>query len=139
MSRRKARDITFKYIYLALYGECDMCDAIESITTADSEQVQDLEGEEKIYFDKIILGIKQNEKEIDDMILSKLKNWTIDRIFKIDLAILRLAVYEIIYFEDMPPKVAVNEAVELAKKYGNDASSNFVNGVLREIIKDKES
>ena len=58
--------------------------------------------------------------------------------FKIDLAILRLAVYEINFMEGIPPKVAVNEAVELAKKYGNDASSNFVNGVLREIIKDRE-
>ena len=138
MSRRKARDITFKYIYSTLYGECEVCDAIESIITADSEQVQNLDGEEKNYFDKVTEGIKQRQKEIDDMILSKLKNWTIERIFKIDLAILRLAVYEIIFYEDMPPKVAVNEAVELAKKYGNDASSNFVNGVLREIIKDKE-
>jgi len=139
MSRRKARDITFKYIYSTLYGECDVCDTIESIITADSDEVQSLEGEEKSYFDKVILGIKENEQSIDERILSKLKNWTIERIFKIDLAILRLAVYEIMYFEDMPPKVAVNEAVELAKKYGNDTSSNFVNGVLREIIKDKEN
>lgn len=139
MSRRKARDITFKYIYSTLYGNADVCDAIESIITADSEQVKELECEEKFYFDKVTEGIKQKEQEIDNIILSKLKNWTIDRIFKIDLAILRLAVYEIIYYEDMPYKVAVNEAVELAKKYGNDASSNFVNGVLREIIKDKES
>ena len=72
------------------------------------------------------------------MILAKLKNWSIERIFKIDLAILRLAVYEIHFMDNIPPKVAVNEAVELAKKYGNDASSNFVNGVLREIIKDRE-
>lgn len=139
MSRRKARDITFKYIYSTLYGESDISDAIESIITADSEEVQNLEGEEKVYFDKVTAGIKENEKEIDTMILSKLKNWTIDRIFKIDLAILRLAVYEIVYFPDMPPKVAANEAVELSKKYGNDTSSNFVNGVLREIIKDKEN
>ena len=102
-------------------------------------EVKELEQEEKAYFDKVVEGIKSNEKEIDNMILSKLKNWTIERIFKIDLAILRLAVYEIMFFPDMPPKVAVNEAVELAKKYGNDASYNFVNGVLREIIKDKEN
>jgi len=139
MSRRKARDITFKYVYSTLYGEGQLDDVIESIITADSEDIQSLDDEEKQYFDKVGEGIKEHEKEIDQMILSKLKNWTIERIFKIDLAILRLAVYEIIYFEDMPLKVAVNEAVELAKKYGNDASSNFVNGVLREIIKDKES
>ncbi len=139
MSRRKARDITFKYVYSTLYGESEIDDTIESIITADSESIEALDGEERIYFDKVTLGIKENEKEIDQMILSKLKNWTIERIFKIDLAILRLAVYEIIYFPEMPIKVAVNEAVELAKKYGNDSSSNFVNGVLREIIKDKEN
>lgn len=137
MSRRKARDITFKYIYSTLYGESEVSDVLESIITADAEEVSSLEGEEKSYFDKVTTGIKEKEQQIDDMILSKLKNWTIERIFKIDLAILRLAVYEIMYYEDMPPKVAVNEAVELAKKYGNDSSSNFVNGVLREIIKDK--
>ena len=96
-----------------------------------------LEDEEKKYFDTVTTGIAEHKQEIDKMILSKLKNWTIERIFKIDLAVLRLAAYEIVYFENMPPKVAVNEAVELAKKYGNDASSTFVNGVLREIIKDK--
>ena len=139
MSRRKARDITFKYVYSTLYGEGEVNDIIESIITADSDEVKNLEAEEKEYFDKVSCGKKKHEKEIDNMILSKLKNWTIERIFKIDLAVLRLAVYEIMYFENMPLKVAVNEAVELAKKYGNDASSNFVNGVLREIIKDKEN
>ena len=137
MSRRKARDITFKYIYSTLYGESEVSDVLESIITADTEELSSLEGEEKSYFEKVTTGIKEKEQQIDDMILSKLKNWTIERIFKIDLAILRLAVYEIMYYEDMPLKVAVNEAVELSKKYGNDASSNFVNGVLREIIKDK--
>ena len=139
MSRRKARDITFKYIYSTLYGQGNLDDVIESIITADSNEMQSLEGEEKAYFDNVILGIKEHEQEIDKMILSKLKNWTIERIFKIDLAVLRLAVYEIMYVPEMPLKVAVNEAVELAKKYGNDSSSNFVNGVLREIIKDKEN
>lgn len=137
MSRRKARDITFKYVYSTLYGESDTKDTLESIITADAEDIKDLDKEEKTYFDKVSIGIKENEETIDKIILSKLKNWTIERIFKIDLAVLRLAVYEIMYFEDMPPKVAVNEAVEIAKKYGNDASSNFVNGVLREILKDK--
>ena len=138
MSRRKARDITFKYVYSTLYGEGELDDVIQSIITADSDEIENLDDEEKEYFDKVSQGIKEYEVDIDRMILSKLKNWTIERIFKIDLAILRLAVYEIMYFEGMPLKVAVNEAVELAKKYGNDSSYNFVNGVLREIIKDKE-
>lgn len=138
MSRRFARDISFKYIYATLYGDCDLEDTLESIITVTEEEVRSLDKEEKAYFDKISLGIKENEKSIDELILSKLKNWSIERIFKIDLAILRLAVYEIIYMDSIPPKVTVNEAVELAKKYGNDNSYNFVNGVLREVIKIKE-
>ena len=80
MSRRKARDITFKYVYSTLYGECELCDAIESIITADSEQVQNLESEEKIYFDNVTQGIKQNEKEIDNMILARLSSMPLHEI-----------------------------------------------------------
>lgn len=139
MSRRFARDISFKYIYASLYGACNLEDTLESIITVTEEEVRNLDSEEKKYFDSIVFGIKENEEKIDEIILSKLKNWSIERIFKIDLAILRLAIYEIMYMDSIPPKVTVNEAVELAKKYGNDNSYNFVNGVLREVIKVKES
>lgn len=138
MGRRKARDISFKYVYATLYGNCEKDDTLESIMTVSEEEMKALEVDEKEYFDTVIAGISENKELIDKMILAKLKNWSIERIFKIDLAILRLAVYEINFMDGIPPKVAVNEAVELAKKYGNDASSNFVNGVLREILKDKE-
>ena len=122
-----------------MYGIENIDNALESIlTTGNSDMYTTIEKDERDYFEKVVCGIKEHESEIDNMILSKLKNWTIDRIFKIDLAILRLAIYEIMYYEDMPVKVAVNEAVELAKKYGNDSSANFVNGVLREVIKEKE-
>ena len=139
MSRRYARDISFKYIYASLYGECNLEDTLESIITVTDDDVKNLDKEERKYFDNVVFGIKENKDKIDEIILSKLKNWSIDRIFKIDLAILRLAVYEIMYMDSIPPKVTVNEAVELAKKYGNDSSYNFVNGVLREVIKVKES
>ena len=139
MSRRRARDITFKYIYMMFYGNEDVNEAIDSILTIDSDEKESLEEDEKEYLNKVVEGLKVHKEDIDKLILSKLKNWTIDRIFKIDLAILRLATYEIMYFEDMPIKVTANEAVELAKKYGNDSSQTFVNGVLREIIKEKEN
>lgn len=139
MGRRKARDVSFKYVYATLYGNCEKDDTLESIITVSEQEVSELSVEEKTYFDTAIEGIEKYKDKIDEKILSKLKNWSIERIFKIDLAILRLAVYEILYSDMVPVKVAVNEAVELAKKYGNDASSNFVNGVLREIIKDKEN
>lgn len=138
MSRRRARDISFKYIYSMYYGQGNQDITVDTILTVEEKEIKSLDEEEKKFFDTVVIGLDANIEEIDIKILSKLKNWTKERIFKIDLAILRLAVYEIIFCQNMPYKVAVNEAVELAKKYGNDESGNFVNGVLREIIKDRE-
>ncbi len=136
MSRRKVRDMAFKYVYAMSYGKEDTNNVIDSILDSYEEELTTLEGEDKVFFEALTSGVEENLNKIDEQILSKLKNWTIARIFKIDLAILRLAIYEIIY-TDTPYKVAINEAVELAKKYGNDESYTFVNGVLREIAKEK--
>lgn len=137
MSRRRARDVSFKYIYSKFYGDATEENTLYTILNLENEESV-LEDLEKKYLNETIKGVFDNIDFIDNKILSKLKNWTKERIFKVDLAILRLAVYEILFTCDLPYKVAVNEAVELAKKYGNDDSSNFVNGVLREIIKDRE-
>ncbi|MBI4029717.1 transcription antitermination factor NusB [Candidatus Berkelbacteria bacterium] len=82
------------------------------------------------YTKKSIKGIFQNLKDIDQKILDAAPEWPIEQIAPIDKAILRLAVYEVLYSEEVPPKVAINEAVELAKSFGGDNSSKFVNGVL---------
>lgn len=137
MSRRKARDIAFKYVYAMSYGQEKTENIVDSILESYEEELPTLEGEDRVFFDKLTDGIKDNLTSIDKDILSKLKNWTIERIFKIDLAVLRLAVYEL-KFTDTPYKVVINEAVELAKSYGNDESYTFVNGVLREIVKENE-
>jgi N utilization substance protein B len=97
-----------------------------------------LTGYGKQFIEVVLRGINENLKNIDEQILSNLKNWTLSRIAKIDLAILRLAVYEINYMKEIPVKVTANEAVELAKTYGNNDSKSFVNGVIANIIKDKE-
>ena len=128
MSRRKVRDMAFKYVYAMSYGKEDTNNVIDSILDSYEDELTTLEGEDKVFFEALTSGVEENLNKIDEQILSKLKNWTIARIFKIDLAILRLAIYEIIY-TDTPYKVAINEAVELAKKYGNDESYTFVNGV----------
>ena len=134
MSRRKVRDMAFKYVYAMSYGKEDTNNVIDSILDSYEEELTTLEGEDKVFFEALTSGVEENLNKIDEQILSKLKNWTIARIFKIDLAILRLAIYEIIY-TDTPYKVAINEAVELAKKYGNDESYTLVKGVLIEIAK----
>lgn len=82
----------------------------------------------------LVEGVTQNKEVIDEMIKTSATEWPLDKISKIDLVILRLAVLELLYSNETPVKVAVDEAVELAKTYGNDASSKFVNGVLGSII-----
>ena len=87
------------------------------------------------YMKDAILGIEKNKVEIKALIEENLKsNWKIERISKIDLSLLELAIYEIKY-KEVPYKVAINEAVELAKKYGEDNSKTFVNGILASIVK----
>lgn len=94
--------------------------------------------EEAEYIKNIFYGIKENKEEIEKLISSNLKEkWSMDRISKIDLSILKLAIFELVYSK-LPYKVAINEAVELAKKYGEDSSKSFVNGVLASIVKEKK-
>jgi len=84
-------------------------------------------------------GVKKHKKEIDEIIEKCAPEWPIDKIAKVDLVILRIAVYEILYSEKVPEKVAIDEAVELAKEFGNDTSSKFVNGVLGTVLEIKNS
>ncbi len=84
----------------------------------------------------LLCGIKNNQQQIEEDIKTNLKeNWKIDRISKVNLSILKLAIYEIKYTQ-VPFKVAINEAVELAKKYGDENSKTFVNGILASIVKE---
>jgi N utilization substance protein B len=134
MSRKKARDNAFKCVYELEFGRDEN---IEKILENCYEE-NDNKPDEKEYIEMVLKGIKENLAEIDSIILSKLKNWSFDRIAKIDLAILRLAIYEIKYIDDIPEKVSANEAVELAKTYGNNDSKSFVNGVIAKVIESKE-
>jgi len=135
MSRKKARDNAFKCIYEL---EFDNEKNTEKILEFCYEE-NDSKNDEKKYIELVVNGVKENLDVIDGIILSKLKNWSIERIAKIDLAILRLAIYEIMYVEDIPVKVTANEAVELAKLYGNNDSKSFVNGVIAKVIESKNS
>lgn len=134
MSRKKARDNAFKCIYELEFGKDENLDKILDYCYEENED----KPSEIEYIDMVVRGVKENLEEIDKIILSKLKNWSLDRIAKIDLAILRLAIYEIEYLDDIPEKVSANEAVELAKIYGNNDSKNFVNGVIAAVIESKE-
>lgn len=88
---------------------------------------------DKDYFLEVINGVMNSLKEIDELINAKSKDWVIERIAKMDLPILRVAIYEMKHRDDIPVGVSINEAVELAKKYGSDESAKFINGILGQI------
>ena len=133
MNRSVIREQAFKLIYsLKIQKKEDIEEQIELYI--ESNNITDKNA--IAYIKDAVLGIKKNKLEIKENIEKNLKSgWKIDRISKIDLAILELAIYEIKY-KEIPYKVAINEAVELAKKYGEDSSKNFVNGILASVVKE---
>ena len=133
MGRKKARDNAFKCVYQLSFGQDIEIEKILENCYIENENDE----EEKEYIENVLNGVKLNLEKIDNIILNNLKNWTIDRIFKIDLAILRLAIYEILYIDNIPEKVSANEAVELAKTYGNNDSKSFINGLIAKVIEGK--
>ena len=153
MSRKLAREIAFKIVFSNNFQFED----VESIDTNEVEESRkaqllenliedrtseedtknvndDISSEDKKYIAEVTQGIAEKIEELDEKIKPYLKGWTMDRIAKTDLAILRLAVYEIFYREDIPYKVSINEAVELAKAFCDDASPAFINGVLAGVV-----
>lgn len=133
MNRSAIREQAFKLLYsLEIQKKEDFQEQIELYL--ESNEIQDEQAKE--YIQDAILGIEQNHEQIIHQIEKNLKaDWRIERISKMDLAILKLAIYEIQY-KELPYKVVINEAVELAKKYGEDTSKNFVNGILASIVKE---
>ena len=133
MNRSAIRENAFKLIYsLEIQKLENLEEQIELFF--ESNNIKDEEA--KIYIKNVVLGINENEEKVLEDIEKNLKDeWKLNRISKMDLSILKLAIYEI-KFSDVPYKVAINEAVELAKRYGEDKSKNFVNGILASVVKD---
>ena len=100
---------------------------------------QEVEEEEKEFILKETEGTKEHLAEIDEMISKKAKKWATGRMSKVDLAILRLAIYEICFSEEIPTSVAINEAIELAKKFSSDEAPSFINGILGSIAAEKQN
>jgi N utilization substance protein B len=88
------------------------------------------------YTKEVLTGIEREKDAIDRLIKDACDNWRLDRITYVDINILRLGIYEMLFSEDIPPKVAIDEAIEIAKKYGNEDSREFINGVLDRVLKD---
>jgi len=86
---------------------------------------------------RYVRNIFENLKDIDSIISQYLENWTLDRLSSVDRNVLRLGTYELLYESDVPIEVTIDEAIEIAKKYGTENSGKFVNGVLDKIAKEK--
>lgn len=123
--RHAARELALSSIFCWLFSEQG---GDESLGL--SKELLDLTEEEHGILDIIVQGVKAHVDEIDKIIEDAAPEWPLDKISKVDLVILRIATFEIVFGKKTPTKVAIDEAVELAKEFGNDTSHKFVNGVL---------
>lgn len=140
MSRQQAREDSFKMIFEARIMGTSAEELIEKfIETVGDGDIWEQKTENKkdmAYMEKVLRGVEERESEINGKIAPYLKRWTIERLAKVDLSILQLAVFEALYMDDVPAGAAANEAVELAKKYGGDDAPAFINGVMRSFIRE---
>jgi N utilization substance protein B len=126
--RRKAREITLQVLYaLDVHG----IDPRESIALFWANF--DAPEEARPFSSLLIEGTWNNLKQIDSLIGGSSENWTISRMSRVDKSILRMAVYELLFCRDIPPKVTLNEAIDLGKVYGSENSGAFINGILDDL------
>ena len=120
MKRREAREKAMQTLFQLDNTELTVEEAISHVSEEKTSE----------FYEELVKGTAKNIQEIDDSLRTKLENWSLDRLPKIERTILRLAVYELLFMKDTPSKVVLNEAVELSKTFGDEQSSRFVNGVL---------
>ncbi|KHD13792.1 transcription antitermination factor NusB [Clostridium butyricum] len=126
LSREKAMELFFGMT-------CSKDTVEEAVETFIDNYEGDIKELDLTYIKKALIGIENNKEAIDEAISSNLQNWKIERISKVNLTILRLAAYEILFDEEVPRSVAINEALEITRKYSDEKSVSFVNGVLDKI------
>lgn len=130
MSRREIREKIFKLLFRAeFYEEGDLSEQRQLFLEELGQENKDT-----LYIQNKFEEIVSHLEEIDDMVNQVAQGWKTSRMGKVDLTLIRLAVYEIKFEEDIPEGVAINEAVELAKSYGSDDSPSFINGILAKLV-----
>ena len=136
MNRRQMREQTFKELFFReFYEDCEY----EKQLKLYLEEQEELEEADRALLDARAEAVCEKIPQLDEKINEVAKGWKTNRMGKVDLAILRLAIFEMLYDEEIPEKVAINEAVELAKSYGTDESPAFINGILGKLVPDAES
>ena len=132
--RTKAREFTLQILYQTDITKNDAKDCLADFWKNREDKT---EASIKEFAEGIVLGIIEHEGEIDAQISEVATNWQLERMAVVDRNILRIATYELLYRQDIPPKVSINEAIDIAKKYGDQDSGKFVNGILDKICKTK--
>lgn len=129
--RRKARELAIQVLFHLEYSPGDHDESFQLI-------FENFDSPENIrsFSEKLVYGICSSKEELDRHIGRSSKNWRIERMSYVDRNILRIAVYEILHMQDIPPKVSIDEAVELGKSFGTDESAAFINGILDNIYND---
>ncbi|MDQ0194419.1 transcription antitermination factor NusB [Paenibacillus wynnii] len=144
MKRRIAREIIVQSLYQMEMNEVESAEAVEILLQEasddnESDVVITDEIQLKHYVVEHVDGIWEHKVAIDDILEHYLKGWQMSRLSRVDRQILRLATFEMIFANDVPAKVAVNEAIDLAKHFGTDDSGKFVNGVLGKMIQELDT
>jgi N utilization substance protein B len=129
MNRRKAREFLLRTLYRQEFLETSLADVFKEVDP----------GSQRSYVEKVFEALTAHHREIDGRIAERTVGWRLERLALMDRNILRLGVCELLYVPDVPPEVAINEAVELAKIYGTEQAPLFVNGILDRIWKDAQA
>ena len=133
MNRRKSRELAMKLLFESSINKKQAEEIIDDY----KEQNEGYKGMDFDYIKNLLTGIQEKESFLNEKIEGSLTNWKLSRISKINMAILKIAVFEIYFVEDIPDKVSVNEAIELAKVYSDEKSPAFINGAIGNIITTK--
>ena len=135
MDRSLAREIAMKMLYAASCGgEESMNEVLEQ-----SEQADTLSGADKTFLENLVSGVRERQEELDAIVGQYAQGWALNRLARVDLTILRMAVYEILYMPEVPVGASINEAVELSKRFCEDKSSGFINGILGSVARAQRS
>ncbi|MDV4152164.1 transcription antitermination factor NusB [Clostridium sp. AL.422] len=132
MNRKRSREIAMELLFGMTLSKNTLEETIETFVEDYEMKLNTIDLD---YIKEILIKVEENKVEIDNKIEESLNNWKLDRISKVNLSILRLAIGEMLYIEDIPEKVAINEAIEMTKKYSDEKSVSFINGVLDKAFK----
>ncbi|KYD25691.1 MULTISPECIES: transcription antitermination factor NusB [Anoxybacillaceae] len=124
MKRHEAREKALQALFQVDVGHIPPEEALQNVT-----------GDKEVdpFLRQLVMGVTEHQEEIDALLRANLEKWRLERVANVDRAILRMATYEMKYVDDVPVKVSLDEAVELAKKFGDTKSGSFVNGVLSKV------